>query len=356
MASTRSNNKRRKLGNAQPQRSGKEEREQGEGQEEDGRGGGGGGGEGRKGKKGRTGRGRDSAFGGGSGHMQLGGAHGSGVLFVDFDSGADVGVSGGAGGAAGGDGAEEKKEGEGEGEGKGGRRTVKVELLGATKGSFPYRQGHVKWRLVGSGGGGVVRSLDEEEEEGEKAAGGGGGGRQDTGQGESAAPRLELSYREVDDMGDDAAIISLAMPLGGSEEKQRLLRKRAKTAREQFLQKTAEIEAALKENHLAFERVTSEEDAPPEDILPVSLERQRLKKELRAREEQTEEWFRLEGDCVSFSVGVGEHVAPEGLPGRPSFVFVGCARSVGVERSRWSSDHVAPLGSPLNDPFQPCVI
>jgi hypothetical protein len=165
------------------------------------------------------------------------------------------------------------------------------------------------------------------------------------------SPKLELTFRSLHNPDGSPSLSGACLPASGSEAEQALLRQRAAHARSQFRKRTREVEQAVEENHAVFEKLTGADNTPSDDILPVALERQRLKVALQERRKQEEEWFSLDGVCLTFLLSEGEHVALEGVPGSPCVVWSKAARVLKAQRSEWSILHKTPL---LGERVLPC--
>jgi hypothetical protein len=221
------------------------------------------------------------------------------------------------------------------------RENVKLDLSESSGGSISFNGTVVGWRIVHPGSSPVL-PLDAPETSSSSSSSSTNAGL-DQGTAAAPSPKLELTFRSLHNPDGSPSLSGACMPASGSEAEQALLRWRAAHARSQFHKRTREVEQAVEENRVVLEKLTASEDTDSDDILPVALERQRLKVALQERRQQEEEWFSLAGVCLTFLLTEGEHVALEGVPGSPCVVWSKAARVLKAQRSEWSILHKTPL-------------
>ncbi len=154
--------------------------------------------------------------------------------------------------------------------------------------------------------------------------------------------RLQLRHRRLESEEKEGDEL-VPYPPAGSEEEERLLRKRERKAKKGHAKKIQELEDAIQNNHRDFERVTNDDDAPQEDLTTIARERQYLKTQLKLlMAEDVEAKYELRGEDVWYEVGLGCSVLLEELPGRPRAVWSVEGGRCGCLRSAWQSTHSVP--------------
>jgi hypothetical protein len=88
-----------------------------------------------------------------------------------------------------------------------------------------------------------------------------------------------------------------------------------------------------------LERLTND-DASDDEITAVGVERRYLKRQLKKlRAEDAEAHYDLQGEEWSFEVELGHHALLDGLPGRPSVVWLRAASNVLGSLQSWKTTH-----------------
>lgn len=153
--------------------------------------------------------------------------------------------------------------------------------------------------------------------------------------------RSERKEADGEERGSDEGFVP--RPIAGSAEERRLMRARERMAKQEHGKKIREVEEAIENNRIEFERLTNDEDASADDIHSVASERQFLKAKLKLlRAGDAEVRFELRGEDVWYEVGLGCSVLLEELPGRPRVVWSLEGGRCGCLRSPWQSSHSVP--------------
>ena len=99
-----------------------------------------------------------------------------------------------------------------------------------------------------------------------------------------------------------------------------------------------ELEEAIKNSLIEFQRLTDDESTPDEDVTAIALELRFLKARLRQyKGPEVEARYELSGKDLLFELKLGDRVVLEGLPGRPSVVWSADAGAARSHESEWRS-------------------
>jgi hypothetical protein len=229
-----------------------------------------------------------------------------------------------------------------------GRERVDLQLGTALQGECEYGNTKVAWLILREGesappqhqasDGLEIKGLDVDDDS-PNGSNSGSGGAATTNTTNTASntstTRLLLTYRSLQDNGK-----AIPAPKPDSTEQRALMQARATQAIIGHGERIQQLETAIESNHRAFERLTSGEDPSDDDLMTVVKERIYLRKQLKVfQAEDAEVCFELQGEEWSFEVEMGQHALLDGLPGRPTVVWLMAASEVLGSVQPWTTTH-----------------